>query len=77
MSNISYNQYSRFTDSAERDLMSDALNNGEAVSIKAIFKSIWASLKKAVRVTAEYMVDVTEALNEARAKDSRFSHSQW
>ncbi len=77
MSNISYNQYSRFTDSAERDLMSDALSNGEAVSITAVFKSIWASLKKGVRVTAEYMVDVTEALNEARAKDSRFSHSQW
>jgi hypothetical protein len=77
MSNISYNQFSRFTDSAERDLMSNALSNGEAVSINAVFKSIWNAVKKGFRVASEYMVDLTEALDEARAKDSRFSRSQW
>lgn len=77
MSNISYNQFSRLSDSVERDLMSNALSNGEAVSITKVFKSIWTALKNGFRAASDYMVDLTEALDDARAKDSRFSRSQW
>ncbi|NYT85057.1 hypothetical protein [Pollutimonas harenae] len=77
MSDLSYNQYGRLSDSLERDLMRKALSNGESVSIIALAQKALASIKQGIVSTYEYIIDVTEALNEARAKDARFSGSQW
>ena len=77
MSDLSINQYGRLSDSLERDLMRQALSNGESVSIVALTQKALASVKKAAASTYSYIIDVTEALNEARAKDARFSGSQW
>ena len=77
MSDISYNQYSRLSDSLERDLMRDALNNGESVSIVALVKTALSMVKSGVIGLSNYMIAVTRAMDEARAKDSRFSRSQW
>lgn len=77
MTDLTCNQYSRFNDALERDLMQRALGNGETVSITAIFKSIASGLKKATLAIAKYVMAVTRALNEARARDAEMCGSQW
>ncbi|HWL27767.1 MAG TPA: hypothetical protein VNQ97_02555 [Burkholderiaceae bacterium] len=77
MSDLSYNQYSRLSDSLERDLMRDAMSNGESVSVITLGKTVLRSLKNGFMAVADYLVEVTDALDEARAKDARFSRSQW
>lgn len=77
MSDLSINQYSRLSDSLERDLMRQALNNGESVSALGLVKRLFASLGNAVSAFCNYMIEVTRALDEARAKDARYSRSYW
>lgn len=77
MSNITYNHYTRLSDSLERDVMRRALSSGEAVSMSSVLKSAWNSLKKAVVAFSDYVVDISTALNDARAKDARFSNTTW
>jgi hypothetical protein len=77
MSDLSYNQYSRLSDSLERDLMRDAMSNGESVSVITLGKTVLRSLKTGFMAVADYIVEVSRALDEARAKDARFSRSQW
>lgn len=77
MSSISFSQYSRLSDSIERDLMRDSLSNGEAVSIVAVAKHAVSGIKTGFLAFARYMVDVTRALDEARAKDARYTRTAW
>jgi hypothetical protein len=77
MSDLSFNQYSRLSDSLERDLMRNAMSNGESVSVIALGKTVLRSFGKGFMAVADYVVEVTRALDEARAKDARFSRSQW
>lgn len=77
MSDLSYNQYSRLSDSLERDLMRKAMSDGESVSIVALIQKAVTAVKNGVLAANSYIIDVTAALNEARAKDARFSGSQW
>ncbi len=70
-------QYSRFNDALERELMQRELGNGETVSIVAVCKSIWSGLKKATLATADYIMEVNRALNEARARDASMCGAQW
>ena len=69
--------YSRLSDSLERDLMQKALSNGESVQATTLAKKALAALKKGVIEVWNYIIEVTRALDEARAKDARFSGSQW
>jgi hypothetical protein len=77
MSNLSYNQFSRLSDSLERDLMRTALSDGESVSIATLGKEILAAIQNGVKATWNYVIEVTAALDEARANNARFSGSHW
>ncbi len=77
MSNLSYNQYSGLSDSLERDLMRNELSKGDTFSITTLGKNIFAGLVSGVKAFSSYMVDLTRALDEARAQDAKFSRSQW
>ncbi|NYT80216.1 hypothetical protein H0A70_01675 [Alcaligenaceae bacterium] len=77
MSNLSYNQFSRLSDSLERDLMRQALSDGESVSIAALGKEILAAIQNGVKAAWNYAIEVTAALDEARANNARFSGSHW
>jgi hypothetical protein len=57
--------------------MQKALSNGESVQATTLAKKTLAALKKGVIEVWNYMIEVTRALDEARAKDARFSNSQW
>ncbi|MYN14828.1 hypothetical protein GSY71_16940 [Pusillimonas sp. TS35] len=71
------NQSPRLSDAMERELVQQALSNGETVSAIELGKNVLAAFKRGTVAFWDYMVEVAEALNEARAKDSRFSGSQW
>lgn len=77
MSVSTLNNSVRLSDSMERDLMTSMLSNGESTSITALAKSVLAVLKKSVVAVWNYTIEVSEAMNEARAKDARFTGSQW
>lgn len=77
MSVSTLNNSMRLSDSMERALMTSMLSNGESTSITALAKSVLAALKKGVVAVWDYTIEVSEAMNEARAKDARFTGSQW
>lgn len=77
MSDISYNQYTGLSDSLERDLMRKALSNGESVSITSLAKKVFTALKTGFIAVTSYIAELTNALDEARAKDAHFSRTQW
>jgi hypothetical protein len=77
MSDISLNQYSRLSDSLERELMRAAATGNESVSVVDLGKDTLSMLKRAAYSFAMYLVEVSRALDEARAKDARFSRSHW
>ena len=77
MSSISFSSDSRLSDSIERDLMRDSLSNGEAVSIMAVATKVASGIKSSLSAFAQYMIDVTKALDEARAKDARYTRTAW
>jgi hypothetical protein len=77
MSDISLNQYSRLSDSLERELMRAASTGNESVSVVAVAQAAVAYVKKAAYAVGNYLVEVSRALDEARAKDARFSRSHW
>lgn len=77
MSDISLSSYGRLNDTLERDLMQRTLGNGESISFVAMLKTVKTTLSSVISRVADYVVELTEALNEARARDARFSGSQW
>ena len=77
MSNLSFNQNGRLSDSLERDLMRQALSDGESISITALAQKAMSLIAQGAETLSFYISDVTKALNEARAKDVHFSGSQW
>jgi len=77
MSVSALNSNLRLSDAMERDLMRQELTRGEPASIIDLGKFVLATLKKGAVSFWSYVVDVTIALNDARAKDSRFSGAQW
>jgi len=77
MSIYALNSNTRLSDTLERDLMRQELSNGESTSIAKLGKSVAVGVKNFVVAFWSYVVDVTVALNDARAKDSRFSGAQW
>jgi len=77
MSEHILNQDVRLNDSLERSIMNEALSNGEAVSIVALSKNTFTFLKRKLVAFCTFMVELSEELNEARAKSEKFSRSHW
>lgn len=77
MSTITHTQYTRLTDSLERNLVRDAIGRGEHVSTMSQGKHVLASVKKGFLSVTAYVTAVYEAMNEARAKSAHFTAAQW
>jgi hypothetical protein len=77
MSNANSVTHSRLSDTLERELLRRSVNESESVTVTPALKSISHGLGKAFSAFTSYMMALTAALNEARAKDVRFSHNQW
>lgn len=74
MSNHTYNKCIRMSDSSGRGLTHNVLRAGPTTSVVV---SVFSAIKKGMVASFDYMVDVTEALNEARLRDPRYLRSLW
>lgn len=77
MSTVTYTQYTRLTDSLERNLVRDAIGRGEQVSTMRQGNSVLASVKKGFLSFTSFVAAVYEAMNEARATNAHFTAAQW
>jgi len=73
----SINSYSRLSDSLERDLMQAANNGNQAYSVLEGLGMLSKLIGRSASSFGRYLIQIAEALNEARARDARFSGSQW
>lgn len=77
MSTSTITSYSRFSDSLERDLLDAAQRDNRAYSVLEGLGMVAGFIGRTASAFGRYLVQVAEALNEARARDARFSGSQW
>lgn len=77
MSISSINTYSRFSDSLERDMLHASSNSNQGYSALNGLAIVASAVGRGAAAFGRYLVQVAEALNEARARDVRFSGSQW
>lgn len=74
---ITLNSYSRLSDSLERELVKATHTNNQAFSVLEGLGMVAGFIGRCATGFGRYLVQVAEALNEARARDARFSGSQW
>lgn len=67
----------RLTDSMERAMLRDALQAQDNLRPVAALKSTALAAVSAVRAVAEFIGDVSNAMDEARSRSARFSGAQW
>lgn len=77
MSEHILSQDARLNDSLERSITDKALSNGEAVSFVTLSKNTFTFLKRNLVAFGTFMAELSEELNEARAKSEKFSRSHW
>ncbi len=71
------NAYSRLSDSLERDLLKAAETGNQAYSILEGFGIVAGMIGRGAKAFGRYVIQVSEALNDARARDARFTGTQW
>lgn len=77
MTSAALYNYSRLTDSMERDMLRNALENQDSLSPLAALKIAAKSVVAAARGFADFCSDVSNAMDEARARSAHYSGSQW
>jgi len=76
MSNVTYYaSQGRLSDSVERQLLNEALASGESLSATSLLTATVRGIAHCFSAAFGYVVAVSEALNEARAQDTRTSRS--
>lgn len=65
------------SDALERVYMHSTLSNGESLSVMPALRKIGSALYKAGAATLRVIDNHLTALNDARARDVRFTNSQW
>ena len=68
---------SRFGDSLERELLQSASNGSQAYSVLEGLGIVADTVGRAASAFGRYVIQVSEALNEARARDARYMGAQW
>ncbi|MER1968018.1 hypothetical protein [Castellaniella sp. GW247-6E4] len=66
-----------FSDALERAYTQAVMDTSESLSIKDMVKSIARGAKRIGSRTARTIGEVINAQAEARARDARYSRSQW
>lgn len=71
------NPYSHLSDSMERNLAQAMHLSHRPYSALEGLAIVAKGIARGAAAVGNYLVDVAEALNEARAANARFSGSQW
>lgn len=77
MSSSYANPYSHLTDSVERQLAHSVNISNRPYSALDGLAIVARGVSRAAGAFSRYLLQVAEALNEARAADARFSGAQW
>jgi len=77
MSELTLNTNARLTDALERDLLRGAMESQSNAQPLVLLKQAGAAIARAVGAFADYVADVHEAMNRARAASARYAGSQW
>ncbi len=67
----------RWSDSMERSIMDQTLSNGEAVSLKDVVTTIGGTIKNIATNFGNKVIDLSEAVYEARVKDGRLQANMF
>ncbi|MBO1113702.1 hypothetical protein [Bordetella petrii] len=77
MSELTLNTNARLTDALERDLLRGAMESQPNAQPLVLLKQAGAAIARAVGAFADYVAEVHEAMNRARAASARYAGSQW
>lgn len=66
-----------FSDALERAYSQAVMDTSESLSIKDMTKSIARGAKRGAKRAARVIGEVINAQAEARARDARYSRTQW
>jgi hypothetical protein len=77
MSNIALNQNTRLTDALERDLLRGAMERHQTVRPTAMITRTYLAIANAVRNFSDYIAEVRDVMQRARAASSHYTGSQW
>ena len=77
MSAIYVNPYNHLSDSVERELARSVNISNRPYSALEGLAIVAKAVARGASAFSRYLLQVAEALNEARAADARFSGSQW
>ena len=77
MTASSITSYSRFSDSLERELLDVTHQQNRSYPLFRGLGIVARIIGRSVSAFGRYLVQVAEALNEARARDARYSGTQW
>ena len=77
MTSSSLTSYTRLSDSLEREILQAARGSDRAYSALEGLGIVSKAVGRGAAGFGRYLIQVAEALNEARARDARFSGAQW
>jgi len=77
MASSSLTSYTRLSDSLEREILHAASSNNRSYSAIEGLGIVSKAIGRGAAAFGRYLIQVAEALNEARARDARFSGAQW
>ncbi|CAM3930376.1 Phage protein [Bordetella tumbae] len=77
MTELTLNQNARLTDALERDLLRGAMESQQNIQPQALLKQAGSAIARAVGAFADYVTEVHDAMNRARAASAHYTGSQW
>ncbi|CAM3964399.1 hypothetical protein [Bordetella muralis] len=77
MTELTLNQNARLTDALERDLLRGAMESQQNIQPQALLKQAGAAIARAAGAFADYVAEVHDAMNRARAASAHYTGSQW
>lgn len=70
-------EYTRWSDSLERNIMNQSLSNGQVLSVKELGNTMWKGLKNTVKYIGTRLVETSEVIYEARVLEARLRSTYY
>ncbi|OZI29390.1 hypothetical protein CAL18_00270 [Bordetella genomosp. 7] len=77
MSELTLNSNARLTDALERDLLRGAMEAQSNAQPLVLLKQAAGKIARAGRAFANYVAEVNDTMNRARAASAHYTGSQW
>lgn len=77
MTEMTLNTNARLTDALERDLLRGAMDSQQNAQPLVMLKQAGNAIARGVRALVDYVAEVNDAMNRARAASAHYTGSQW